>query len=58
MKKLTPEAQKERDAFEAENGCCSCHLNPPCGYCTHPGNPLNQEDDSCWMEDNDVCSST
>lgn len=47
---LTPEAQADRDDFDAEDGCCSCHISPPCGYCTHPGNPLNQEDDSCWME--------
>lgn len=18
-----------------KDGCCSCHINPPCGYCTH-----------------------
>lgn len=23
------------DAQEKE-GCCSCHINPPCGYCTTP----------------------
>lgn len=48
---LTDEAQADRDDFESykdESGGCRCHLNPPCGYCTHPGNPLNQEDPSCW----------
>jgi hypothetical protein len=48
---LTAEAQAERDDFEydAKNYGCSCHLSPPCSYCTHPGNPLNQdEDESCW----------
>lgn len=48
---LTDEAQAERDDFEVykdESGGCRCHLNPPCGYCTHPGNPANQEDPSCW----------
>lgn len=49
---LTDEAQDDRDAFESmrdELGGCRCHLNPPCSYCTHPGNPVNQEEDpSCW----------
>ena len=50
---LTPGAQVERDAFEAyygTGGDCSCHMSPPCGSCTHPGNPLNQEEDpSAWV---------
>jgi hypothetical protein len=47
---LTPEAQADRDDFDSDSddGCCSCHIAPPCGWCTHPGNPHNQEDDSCW----------
>lgn len=53
-RELTPEAQDERDDYESyrqEYGGCSCHINPPCGACTHPGHPLNQEeDDSCWQE--------
>jgi hypothetical protein len=52
-RELTPEAQADRDAFERDydGGNCSCHLSPPCGSCTHPGNPLNQdEDESCWIE--------
>jgi hypothetical protein len=47
---LTDEAQADRDEFVSmsdERGC-SCHISPPCGYCTHPGNPANQEDPSCW----------
>lgn len=50
---LTQDAQEDRDDFERRFGdcCCSCHLNPPCGYCTHPGNPSNQEDDDCWEEE-------
>lgn len=52
---LIPEAQAERDAFEAtfgSEGNCSCHISPPCGSCTHPGNPLNQlEDDTAWQHD-------
>lgn len=51
-KQLTPEAQADRDDFDSDyghSGCCSCHIFPPCGFCTHPGNPLNQdEDESCW----------
>lgn len=53
--RLTAEAQDERDDFDRgrrEYGGCSCHISPPCGYCTHPGNPLNQdEDDDCWEPD-------
>lgn len=46
---LTEEAQADRDAFEAEDTSCRCHINPPCGHCTHPGNPVNQaEDPACW----------
>lgn len=48
---LAEDAQADRDSFEANygSGNCSCHLSPPCSSCTHPGNPLNQEDDeSCW----------
>lgn len=47
---LTPEAQADRDDFERDDYGCSCHISRPCGYCTHPVNPLNQEDDDCWME--------
>lgn len=54
MKQLTLAAQADRNAFEAdadELGGCSCHLHPPCSYCTHPGNPANQaENASCWVE--------
>lgn len=51
-RRLTDEAELERSDFIREHGPegnCSCHISPPCGSCTHPGNPLNQnEDDSCW----------
>ena len=51
--KLTEEAQQDRDAFEdsySDLGC-SCHLNSPCSWCIHPGNPLNQDGDLyCWEE--------
>lgn len=49
---LTEQAQEDRDDFESvrdQMGGCSCHINTPCSYCTHPGNPANQEDESCWM---------
>ena len=50
---LTPEAEAERDQFEAEyghGGNCSCHISPPCNSCLHPGNPINQEaDETAWM---------
>lgn len=53
-RKLTKEAQADRDEFNFtymfSNGC-SCHLHPPCGFCTHPGNPLNQADESCYEKD-------
>ena len=49
---LTPEAEADRDDFEREysDRGCTCFISPPCGYCTHPGNPINQEEcDDCWM---------
>lgn len=52
-RQLTAEAQADRDDFkraERELGGCSCHISPPCGHCTHPGNPMNQEDDEFWEE--------
>lgn len=50
-KVLTEQAQADRDDFHAcyGDGNCSCHINPPCNSCIHPGNPINQaEDESCW----------
>lgn len=53
--RLTEAAQADRDDFERysrEYGGCSCFTGAaPCGHCTHPGNPYNQEDDSCWQPD-------
>lgn len=49
---LTPEAEAERDDFNLEysDRGCTCFISPPCGYCAHPGNPINQEEgDDCWM---------
>ena len=51
MRRLTEAAQADRDAFNsyARDSGCACHSMPPCGYCTHPGNPANQdEDERCW----------
>lgn len=53
---LTEEAQADRDDFTSEyghKGNCSCFTGcAPCSSCTHPGNPLNQEeDDSCWVKE-------
>ncbi len=39
------------DEFNASHGdsCCSCHINPPCDYCTAPGHPLGiEENDEYW----------
>ena len=34
-----------------DRGCCSCFISPPCGYCTHEGNPDNLEyQDDVWQE--------
>jgi hypothetical protein len=56
-RELTQQADLDRADFYAtfgSDGNCSCHIDPPCGSCVHPGNPLNQdEDDSCWVEVND-----
>lgn len=50
---LTPDAEFDREDFihsYGHDGNCSCHLSPPCSSCVHPGNPLNQEEDSqCWI---------
>lgn len=48
---LKPWAQAEADDFHRwhGDGNCSCHISPPCCSCTHPGNPLNlEEDDDAW----------
>lgn len=51
IRQLTEEAEAERHEFERDYGNqgCTCFLSPPCSFCTHPGNPMNQnEDDECW----------
>lgn len=39
---LKPEYQEMYDEWDDmyDGGNCSCHINPPCGCCTHEGNPL------------------
>lgn len=59
MRQLTERAQEDRDEFDSLDGSCSCHLNPPCYYCTHEGNPDNQEDnEACWEEVGDSDANT
>lgn len=51
---LTEEADNDRAEFTRTVGDqgCSCFQAAPCGFCTHPGNPRNQEeDDDCWTEE-------
>lgn len=38
------------DEHEKE-GCCSCHINPPCGYCT---TDTAYCPDCNWVSSNDV----
>jgi hypothetical protein len=47
---LTEEADAERADFIEYGRGCSCHTGcAPCSHCTHPGNPMNQEEDeSAW----------
>lgn len=51
-RQLTEQAQADRADFErydSEYGGCSCFQSAPCGWCTHPGNPHNQDEfDDCW----------
>lgn len=54
---LIPEAQAQRDEFMRLYGPneCACFLSAPCAACTHPGNPLNQdEDESCWVDEDEA----
>ena len=55
LMELTQAAQIIRDEFEfmyGEGGRCSCHINPPCNSCIHPGNPANQEEDEdSWRKE-------
>lgn len=52
---LTDEWQEIADDFEEhfEDRGCTCFLGkPPCGYCTHPGNPIClDETDEAWVDE-------
>lgn len=52
---MTPEAQADRDDFETNVAVrgCTCFISAPCSFCTHPGNPLCQEDDEFYEEVSD-----
>lgn len=37
---LKPEYRAMYDDWYYNFDGCSCHINPPCPYCTHEGNPI------------------
>lgn len=37
---LKQEYQEMYDDWYENYDGCSCHINPPCSYCTHEGNPI------------------
>lgn len=37
------ESEYNRDRNETDNQCCSCHINPPCSYCTSKGEDEDYE---------------
>lgn len=48
--KLAAWAEDAYASFMAGGPDCACHVAPPCGTCTEPGNPENlAEDDSAWV---------
>lgn len=51
--RLTEWAEAEADDFsrtQEDRGCVCFTGCAPCGWCTHPGNPLNlNEDDDAWV---------
>lgn len=50
---LNEVGEQLRAEFETDyaDGGCSCHINPPCNYCMHQGNPANLEDTpEAWQE--------
>jgi hypothetical protein len=56
-KELMPWAQDAANDFYNRygNGNCSCHISPPCGSCTHEGNPRNlEETPEAWGEVHEV----
>lgn len=58
VRRLKDWAVADREAFESKDeygrfsdrGCVCFTGCAPCSWCTHPGNPLNQnEDDNAWV---------
>ena len=48
---LTEQAENDRADFinEYRDAGCTCFIFPPCGFCLHEGNPINQEETpECW----------
>ena len=42
--------QEDFEQMKKNSGGCSCHINPPCNYCLHPGNPHNlEETPEAWV---------
>lgn len=52
VRRLTADAEHDRAEYESEHRGCHCFMGcAPCGDCTHPGNPRNQEEDpDAWEE--------
>lgn len=57
MRILTAEGFELKKKYEvnlAEQGGCSCHINPPCDSCVYPGNPDNLAESPDLWEDGKV----
>ena len=53
MRVLKEEYQVLADEFDdyTDTYGCACHINAPCSYCTHEGNPNNLENtEEAWEE--------
>ena len=51
---LKPEYQELYDEFMLgwDDRGCTCFQRPPCGYCTHEGNPSNLDElDEAWHDE-------
>jgi hypothetical protein len=48
---LKEEWQYQWEQFDSWYEGCTCHTgNPPCGFCTHPGNPIGLlETEDAWV---------
>jgi len=50
---MSPEGMALKREFDEmhDDAACSCHMHPPCPVCTHPGNPVNlQENPDAWLK--------